>query len=131
MSRDFHAVYRLLTGGDKVVLAVLILASGASFLLAGVLTRPAAVAVVSAAGQPRFTIDLTRSRQLRLEGPAGTTVVAVEGGAIRVLDSDCPQRLCVRQGKITRVGQVIVCVPNRIIIWMRGDRRGKFDAITG
>lgn len=51
----------------------------------------------------------------------GEAVVEVASdGRARMVESDCPDQVCVRTGWITRPGQVIVCLPNRIVVRLEG-----------
>ncbi|MDR2687877.1 MAG: NusG domain II-containing protein [Oscillospiraceae bacterium] len=63
-----------------------------------------------------------------------TTVngVAVEiaGRRARVADSPCRDRLCVRAGWLERPGDVAVCLPQRVIVEIRGAGRG-VDGVAG
>lgn len=35
---------------------------------------------------------------------------------VRVIEADCPDKLDVKQGWISKTGEVIVCLPNRLVI---------------
>lgn len=45
----------------------------------------------------------------------------IENGQVYIKEADCPDRLCVKQGAISRVGQSIVCLPNKVVIKITGD----------
>ncbi len=52
-------------------------------------------------------------------------------GKIRVMESDCPQQICVKQGWIKSPNDMIVCVPNRTIIYLKSDKKeNKLDYIS-
>ena len=38
--------------------------------------------------------------------------------------ADCPDGYCIRQGKITGKGQVIVCLPHRLVLEVTGEESG-------
>lgn len=59
----------------------------------------------------------------------GGCEVRVENGEVFVAKSDCPDRVCVNTGRISRAGEAIICVPNRVSIKIIGE--GKVDAIAG
>ncbi|PKM63383.1 MAG: hypothetical protein CVU97_00140 [Firmicutes bacterium HGW-Firmicutes-21] len=59
----------------------------------------------------------------------GTTVVIDKYGAY-FAHSDCKDKICVRSGKINRVGQTVVCLPLRVSIRIEGEK-AEFDGITG
>lgn len=46
----------------------------------------------------------------------GRNVLQVGDQTARVIEADCPDKLDVKQGEISKPGQVIVCLPNRLII---------------
>lgn len=39
---------------------------------------------------------------------------------VRVIEADCPDQIDVKQGYISRVGEIIVCLPNKLIIEIKG-----------
>jgi hypothetical protein len=53
--------------------------------------------------------------------------IEIKGGAIRVVESDCPKGVCKHVGWVRTPGRSIVCVPNKVLIELRGERRG-YDA---
>ena len=36
-------------------------------------------------------------------------------------DADCPDKVCVKTGKIKSPGQTVVCLPHRVVIEITGD----------
>ncbi|MCX7030756.1 MAG: NusG domain II-containing protein [Spirochaetes bacterium] len=75
--------------------------------------------VVEASGT-RYRFPVSTDRVERFAGPRGDTVVAISGGTVRVVDSPCPDKICVAAGPISRKGQFIACLPNRVSISLEG-----------
>lgn len=76
------------------------------------------------------TLDLTKDATYNI---LGHMVVEVCGGSVRVVESDCPEKLCVKSGWISRANIPIVCLPNKItIIIPSSDKKDdtEMDAIT-
>ena len=42
--------------------------------------------------------------------------IEIKNGAIRVLDSDCPDKICVHTGYISNITQTAVCMPNKAVL---------------
>lgn len=42
--------------------------------------------------------------------------VHIDGGMVWVTDADCPDKVCVNTGTITRSGQSIVCLPSGVVV---------------
>ncbi len=75
--------------------------------------------------QENFTKKIS-SRGIDLE-------LSVENGEVWVVNSSCPDGVCVSSGKISRSGEAIVCVPAEIIIEIGGqnEEENAEDIIIG
>ncbi|MFZ3132979.1 MAG: NusG domain II-containing protein [Desulfosporosinus sp.] len=56
-------------------------------------------------------------------------VILAEKGRIRFLESECPDKICVKTGWLTRTGHKAVCMPSKTIITIVGDHKD-IDSIT-
>lgn len=45
-----------------------------------------------------------------------TNVAVIEDGAIYMKSANCPDKLCIHQGRISDSSKKIICLPNRVII---------------
>lgn len=65
-------------------------------------------------------IDLSEVKEpytITLTGEDGReNCILVEPGGISMQSAECPDKICVRTGKIHASGKPIVCLPNRIVI---------------
>jgi hypothetical protein len=50
--------------------------------------------------------------------------IEIKDGAIRVAESDCPKGVCKHAGWVRTPGRSIVCVPNRVVIELKGRQKG-------
>jgi hypothetical protein len=53
--------------------------------------------------------------------------IEIKGGAIRVAESDCPKGICKQAGWVRTPGRTVICVPNRVLIQLKGEQKG-YDA---
>lgn len=53
----------------------------------------------------------------------GTNTVVIKDGEVRVTEADCPDRICVTMGAISRTGQTIVCMPHQLVIRITSDEQ--------
>ncbi|MEO0079551.1 MAG: NusG domain II-containing protein [candidate division WOR-3 bacterium] len=113
--------------GDAAVFSLLVVLTGLSTLLLAPKKEVAQRCVISWA-EGRMVIELPRDTTLTLTGPVGRTTVVIYKHQVRIAQSDCPNRLCVRSGTKERAGSVIVCAPNRVVVQLVG--KGGLDAIT-
>ncbi len=86
-------------------------------------------AIVRRSGELFSELDLSRNRRLEVPGPLGMTTVVVDQGRVRVAADPGPRQLCVRQGWLTRTGEVALCAPNQVSVEIQGRRR-PYDSLA-
>ena len=59
---------------------------------------------------------LEKDQEIRIQTEYGSNMICVKDGAVYMKEADCPDRYCVRQGKIHREEQTIVCLPHKLIV---------------
>jgi hypothetical protein len=80
--------------------------------------------------EQQWIYPLDAETTVRVPGPLGETVVEIADGAVRVISSPCPEKICIKTGRISKPGQWIACLPNRVFISIRGKRSEQPDAIS-
>ena len=70
------------------------------------------------------TYPLTEDRTVNL----GHNTVIINSGKAYISEADCPDRLCVKQGQISKIGQVIACLPNRVTVEVITDNAGSLSS---
>lgn len=76
----------------------------------------ARTAVIQDADGNTFTMPLSQDDVLTVASSAGTNVIEVQAGKVRVSEADCPNQDCVEQGWISKAGQQIVCLPHKLVV---------------
>ncbi|MFA9422145.1 MAG: NusG domain II-containing protein [Sedimentibacter sp.] len=61
---------------------------------------------------------------------AGYNTIHIENGEIWITDASCPDKICINQGKISKNGEIIVCLPNELLIKIVEDKEDDIDLIT-
>lgn len=118
--------------GDYFVAGVFVMLASASFWLPSLESKnhhTHVAQVIVANGRIR-EMDLRQSQIVSLQGQRGEVVLEVAAHRIRVRSSVCPNQFCVKQGFVSRSGQMLVCVPNRLVVFISGAQRGDLDAVT-
>ena len=107
---------------DLIIAGVLLLAALALFFLMRSRqardTGSGAQAVVTVDGQEVGRYPLQKSGTFPLNG--GSNILVVENGEAWVSEADCPDKVCMGMGRISRNGEFIACLPNRLLIVVEG-----------
>lgn len=56
--------------------------------------------------------------------------LVIENGQVYMKDADCPDKLCVKQGKINKDGQSIICLPNKVVVKIISNEQNQVDAVV-
>lgn len=60
----------------------------------------------------------------------GTNILCIKDGKAYLTDADCPDHLCVKQGKIDKSGETITCLPNKLTVTVYGAEDADVDLIS-
>lgn len=70
--------------------------------------------------------DVEKSYTFTVTGEDGcTNIIEVRNGSIGIISADCPDKLCVKQGFIDSSLLPITCLPNRVVIQIRTNKRNE------
>lgn len=85
---------------------------------------------VEADGRRVLTLDPDGHSFSNVEGVLGTTRIEVRDRRVRVVSSPCPLGICRQAGWIEGGGRMLVCLPNRVVIKIRGGNEKGPDAVS-
>ena len=71
-----------------------------------------------------LSFDLTNDEIYEVDGDLGTVKIEVKNNSVRVIESNCPDGICIHSGAISNTSQSIACLPNRIYIKLVGKNEG-------
>ena len=60
----------------------------------------------------------------------GTNTLVIEDGEAWVSEANCPDKVCMGMGKISKNGEFIACLPNQVIIVVEGGEESPVDGRT-
>ena len=60
----------------------------------------------------------------------GTNTLVIENGEAWVSEANCPDKICMGMGKISKNGEFIACLPNQVIIVVEGGEESPIDGRT-
>ncbi len=84
------------------------------------LKKEGTYALVQVQQEQRYRLDLQKETELVVEDETGFNKIKVKDGAIAVTEADCPDKVCVRTGYISKTGEVIACLPHELTVTISG-----------
>lgn len=71
------------------------------------------------------TVPLDKNTEIEING---TNSVRIENGYVYMSEASCPDKLCIKQGKINNSARSIICLPNKISVSV--DKKSDIDAVS-
>lgn len=72
-------------------------------------------------GELYATYSLSEERTVVIQGAFGQNTVRIRNGKASVVSSDCKDKLEIKAGEISKCGEQLVCLPNRLVITVVGE----------
>ncbi len=120
---------KLFRPSDMILIVILLAAPIIYFLAAEASGNNGTYAEISHDGEIIASVALDTDGVYSYPS-AGEMEFTVADGGIRVSKSDCPDKVCMGAGKLCRVGDTAVCVPNRVVVTVHGERGGDVDGVV-
>ena len=114
---------RLFRIWDVLLILFLLVLVGLTVYFA-VLPKTGSFAEIYVDGELYQKVSLSKDSEIALDH----LKIIVADGAVRVQEADCPDKICVKRGAISKAGQTIVCLPNRVVVKITG--KSEVEAIS-
>ena len=117
-----------LTVLDLLLIAALLVLPGWALVRSWRASREQPVAYIYQNNRLLGAFQLDREQTILVGDKARPDMkIEIKNGAIRVAESDCPKGICKQAGWVRTPGRTIMCVPNRVLIQLKGEQKG-YDA---
>lgn len=112
--------------------AAAILFAVAVLCFSGLLNPKGSFCVVKVNGVQRAQYPLEKDGSYTVTGYRGTQLTfSVKDGSVKMENSDCPDKICMAHRPISRAGECIVCLPNRVVLEIAGSEEDGQPALDG
>ena len=103
-----------------VILVIALIAFGAKLLF----SEKGGEAIITVDGKVYGTYSLDQDQTIKVDDH---NTVVIKDGVVHMEDADCPDKLCIKQGKIDSNGEKIVCLPNKTIVEVKSEKQSEED----
>ena len=103
---------------DLILIGAILALILAAFGIMSLVKEDGAYVVVRVDGKQVAEYSLSKDGEYELNG--GTNILKIEDGKAFLTSANCPDHLCVNQGKIDQSGETITCLPNKLTVTVYG-----------
>lgn len=112
---------------DLILIVSVILISLSAFFILKFTKSDGETVTVSVDGSIYGTYDLNKDDIIDING---TNTLVIEDNKAYMKDAHCPDKLCVKQKAISKDGESIICLPNKVIVTVESHSQSDVDAVV-
>ena len=109
------------------VLIALIMVAALGVLL---FSRDGDTVIVTVDGQIYGEYSLNTDRQVEIVNGEGYNLLVIEGGKAFVKSASCPDGICSSHRAVSKDGESIICLPNKVVIEIRARGQEQPDIVV-
>ncbi len=113
-----------------IVLLIFLIAAGLIFTCFAVRGEEGKRAVVTVDGTIYGEYDLAHDQDVTIRQNGHYNQFIIRDGSVQMIDADCANRDCIRQGAVRTTSRSIICLPNKVSITIEGGT-GDVDVVAG
>lgn len=102
----------MLKKGDGIILCSVVALAVIGFALIKIFSANGNTVTVKKDNKIVYKGSLYENTQIKLEG----NTVDISNGYAKMLNADCKNQICVKHKQISKNGESIICLPNRVIV---------------
>lgn len=78
----------------------------------------------------KIPLGSNTNEKITLKNKLGYNEIEISNGSVRILDADCPDKICIKDGAIREPGQILVCLPNKVVVEITGEKTQENDEVS-
>lgn len=115
---------------DIILMSVLIIAITVTIAIFALNQSDGAYAVVIEDGKETATYPLDTNVRISIANGESYNVLVIENNTARIESASCPDKLCVKQHTVSKNGQSLVCLPNKVVVKIVSEIDSETDFIS-
>ena len=113
---------------DFILIAAIVAVIAIAILVLTLTKKDGDYVIVRVDGNEVAKYSLSQDGEYSLNG--GTNILRIENGKAYLVSANCPDHLCVKQGKIDQKGETITCLPNRLTVTVYSTQEGEVELVS-
>lgn len=66
-----------------------------------------------------YTLTEDYKTEFKVDSKTGYNIIRIEDGKVWIYEATCPDKICLHQGKVGSDGELIVCLPNKLMVQVK------------
>ncbi len=113
--------FKILKPGDFIVSFIIILFVIIHYSLIFITPDQTKIVEIIDYQENVYRYPISSNNTVVVPGPYGNTEIQIQKRKVWVLNASCPYKICKQMGSIKQKGEIIICIPNRLLIQIKGN----------
>ncbi len=98
--------------GDFIIIAAVVLSAILSVVLLFSFSKQGNRVIIKQNNEIVYDESIDKNGSFNI----GTNTIVIKDGTVFVSEANCKNQLCVASGKISKKGESIICLPNKVLV---------------
>ena len=76
------------------------------------------------------TFNLNNNSRYLIDTKKGYNLLIIKDGKARIVDADCPNKICVDKGFISKNDESIIFLPHNVVVTVESNEKKQVDAVA-
>lgn len=103
---------KLLKKGDFIIIVAVVVMAALSVFMVFSFSKQGSRVVIKQNNEVVYNQSINNNNTF----DTGTNVIVIKNGVVFVDNATCKNQICVNTGEISKKGESIVCLPNKVIV---------------
>ena len=122
-------IFQKLRYGDFIVVGAVLFISITLFVFSFLSTDERLTAEISLDGETVRQVSLYGLTESEIINVGGCEIL-LERNGVTFVSSPCPDKLCIKSGKLKRAGDTMACLPERVSVVLRSEKGDTVDGVA-
>lgn len=78
----------------------------------------------------KVKLEKNNKEKITIKTDLGENIVQIENGGVRIIESDCPDKICVKDGLRDKPREILVCLPHKVVVQIKGESKSDIDDVS-
>lgn len=116
---------------DFILIGAVILLCAMVLIFVSLTKKEGSKVVITVDGKVYDTLSLDKDITFTVKGANGEyNTFTIKNGYVDMVEANCPDKLCVKQKAIHYNNETIVCLPNKVVLQIKGGEENDVDVIA-
>lgn len=115
---------------DIILFVILISFGIASSVWLSMTSHSGEKAIVKVDGKMYGAYSLSEDKTIAVKQGNKLNVIKIKHGSVTMSEASCDNQVCVKHKSISRTGESIICLPNKVVVSISGKGANSYDSIS-